>query len=210
MPTVLSSYLANIEHIRVFDDMVEQRCVDFPVEVVMTFLMQVLEESALSTMATDLGVNGLGGFALTTTIEEKRNMLANAIQRRKRIGTVGALRDAIIELGYSQPIIIEGASNLPWVYDGSYQYSGSIGYQGGNNGWATFVVILPEAELVSLTQAQIDELVAYINHYKNARSKLVGLGYFTTLPANYDGMFVYDGSVNFDGIPAQTVNFVYP
>ena len=210
MPTVLSSSVANIDHIRIFDEMVEQRCVDFPVDVVMTYMMQILTVTALPTMATDFGVNGLGGFELTTTEAEKRSMLANAIQRRKRIGTIGALRDAIMELGYSQPIIIEGAASLPWVYDGSYSFNGNIDFQGGNNGWATFMVILPEAELVSLTQAQVDELVAYINHYKNARSKLVGLGYFTTIPPTYDGMFVYDGSASFDGIPAETVNFVFP
>jgi P2-related tail formation protein len=210
MPTVLSSSVANIPHIRVFDDMVEQRCTDFPAHVVMTYLMYVLEETALTTMATDLGVNGIGGFALVQTEAERRQMLQNAIARRRRMGTIGAVKDAIMELGYSQPIIIEGAANLPWVYDGQYLFNGNINFQGGNNGWATFVVLLPEAELVSLTQAQIDELVAYINHYKNVRSHLIGLGYFTTLPPNYDGMFVYDGSASFDGIPAQTVTFVYP
>jgi P2-related tail formation protein len=210
MPTVLSSAVANVEHIRIFDEMVEQRCADFPVDVVMTYLMYVLQTSALPTMATDLGVNGLGGFTLAQTEAERRDLLQNAIARRKRMGTIGAVRDSITQLGYSTPIIIEGASNLPWIYDGSYQFNGGINFQGGNNGWATFVVILPEAELVSLTQAQIDELVAYINHYKNVRSHLVGIGYFTTLPVDYDGLFVYDGSASFDGIPAETVTFVYP
>jgi P2-related tail formation protein len=210
MPTVLSSAVANIDHIRVFDEMVEQRCADFPADVVMTYLMFVLQSTALPTMATDLGVNGLGGFALAQTDDERRTILQNAIAIRKRMGTIGAVRDSITMLGYSDPIIIEAAANLPWVYNGAYQFNGNINFQGGNNGWATFVVLLPESELVSITQPQIDELVAYINHYKNVRSHLVGLGYFTTLPPNYDGMFVYDGSASFDGIPAETVTFVYP
>lgn len=207
---VIASSVANVPHIAIFDAMVEDRCANFPVEVVITFLMQILPATALGTMATDLGVNGIGGFAQAQSEQERRDILSNAIRTRTRAGTPWALKRAIETLGYSTPIILEGVGNSPVVYDGTYQYNGNIDYQGGNNGWAQFMVVLPESELVSLSQAQVDQLVQYINFYKNERSELVGLGFFSTLPANYDGLFQHNGQVQYDQVPAETLIFVYP
>lgn len=124
------------------------------------------------------------------------------------MGTVGAVKKAVQTLGYTSPIIIEGAADQPIVFDGSSLYSGAINYQGGNNGWATFVVILPEAELVSLTAAEVQLLVDYINYYKNERSELIGVGYYDTLLPQYNGLFGYNGSINYDGLPSETIIFV--
>jgi hypothetical protein len=174
----------------------------------MTFMMQVLEETAIPTMATDLGVNGIGGLAVATTEQERRNVLFNAIKTRLRIGNVGALQDAVVTLGYSEPIIIEGAADAPVTYNGLNNYNGILQYQGGNGGWATFVVVLPEPELISLTATEIDLLVQYINHWKRASTKLIGVGYFDTVDPDYSGLFNYDGTIDYSAIPAQTVIFV--
>ena len=105
-------------------------------------------------------------------------------------------------------MIIEGYGNAPVTYSGTSNYTGAINYNGGNNGWAQFVVVLPEAELIGLTASQIAELVQYVNHYKNARSKLVGIGYYDSLLPEYDGLFTYDGSADFSGLPTNTIIFV--
>jgi P2-related tail formation protein len=161
-------------------------------------------------MATDLGVNGIGGLAQATTEQERRDVLLNAVRTRRRAGTVFALKRAIETLGYSTPTILEGIGNEPIVYDGTYTYDGDITYSGGNNGWAQFMVILPESELVGLTQSQIDLLVQYINYHKNERSELVGVGYYGTQVPLYDGQFNYDGTADYNGLPTQTIIFVYP
>lgn len=205
---MLASSLASIEHIQDLDDLVTERVDAFPVEVVMTFLMQILEASAMPTMATDMMVNGIGGFAQATTEQEKRDILLNSIRTRRKMGTVGAVKSAVQTLGYSSPIIIEGAANQPLVFDGSSLFSGAVDYQGGNNGWATFAVVLPEAELVSLTTEEVQLLVDYINYYKNERSELIGIGYYETLDPEYDGLFGYNGSIDFDGLPTETIIFV--
>lgn len=180
----------------------------YPVEVYLTFLMQILEETALPTMASDLRVNGIGGFAQATTEQERRDVLFSAIRTRSRIGTVGALQDAVMTLGYSEPIIIEGAANAPVTYNGGSNYNGILQYQGGNGGWATFVVVLPEAELIGLTATEIDQLVQYVNHWKRASTKLIGIGYFDTVDPDYSGLFSYDGTIDYSAIPSQTVIFV--
>lgn len=180
----------------------------YPPEVLMTFMMQILPSTALSTMATDLGVNGIGGFAQATTEQERRDVLFAAIRTRSRIGTLGALKDAVMTLGYSEPIIIEGAADAPVTYNGGNNYNGIIQYQGGNGGWATFVVVLPEAELIGLTTTEIDLLVQYVNHWKRACTKLIGIGYFDTVDPDYSGLFNYDGTIDYSAIPQQTVIFV--
>ena len=206
--SILPTPIANVPYLKGLDDAVIDRVNQFPVEVVMTFLMGVLEETALETMATDLSVNGIGGFAQAQTEAERREILFAAVRTRKRIGTPWAIKRAVETLGYSTPVIIEGYGNAPVTYSGSNNYNGLITYSGGNNGWAQFVVILPEAELIGLTATQIQELVDYINHYKNARSKLVGIGYYDSLIPEYDGLFTYDGSATYGGLPTNTIIFV--
>jgi hypothetical protein len=179
-----------------------------PIEDVMTFMFGLLQATALSTMATDLGVNGVGGFAQAATEQARRDILFNAIKTRKRIGTLGALQDAVMTLGYSEPVVIEGATDAPVLYNGGNNYNGLIDYQGGNGGWATFAVVLPESELVGLTVTEVDQLVQYINHWKRACTKLIGIGYFDSADPEYDGLFNYDGTLNYDAIPTQTIIFV--
>ena len=206
--SVIPTPIASVPHLKGLDDAVIDRVNQFPVEVVMTFLMGVLEESALDTMATDLSVNGVGGFAQAQTEAERRGILFNAVRTRKRTGTPWAIKRAIETLGYSTPVIIEGYGSGLVSYDGNNNYTGVISYNSGGGGWAEFVVILPESELIVLTQNQIDQLVQYINHYKNARSKLVGIGYYDSLAPQYDGLFTYDGNTTYSGLPQNTIIFV--
>jgi hypothetical protein len=200
--------IQNNDHLKFLAQSITDELATIPVESVMTFMMGILEETALTTMASDLGVNGVGGFAQASTEAERREVLFNAIKTRKRIGTVGALQDAVMTLGYSEPIIIEGAADAPVTYNGGNNYNGVIQYQGGNGGWATFVVVLPEAELIGLTATEIDQLVQYVNHWKRASTKLIGIGYFDTVDPDYSGLFNYDGTIDYSAIPAQTVIFV--
>ena len=162
----LPSSLSSIPHIEALDQVVADRIDNFPVEVVMTFLMQILPESALTTMADDFLVNGIGGFAQANSTQERRNVLLNAIRTRRRMGTVGAVKRAIQTLGYSEPEILEGYGNAPVVHDGSILHNGTLTHSGGDNGWAQFVVILPELELTGLTTEQSNVGIIFsLNHF---------------------------------------------
>lgn len=200
--------ISNNEHLKFLAQSITDELATIPVESVMTFMMGILEETALSTMATDLGVNGIGGLAVAVTEQERRDILFNAIKTRKVVGTVGALQDAVVTLGYSEPIIIEGAANAPVILNGTWVLSGSTPLNGGNGGWATFVVVLPEAELIGLTATEISLLVQYINHWKRASTKLIGIGYYDNINATLNGQFVLDGIWTLDGGSYQTVIFV--
>ena len=187
----LASSIAHIEHIAALHDTVEERIEAIPVEVVMTYLFQILEESAMPTMATDFIVNGVGGFAQAPTVQDKRNVLINAFKIRSRMGTVGSVKKSIQTLGYSEPIILEGGT--AYFVD---------------QHWANFIVVLPEAELISLTADEIDLLVQYINHYKNERSNLLGVGYYDAVLPVYDATFGHDGELDYSGNPAGSITFV--
>lgn len=206
--SILPSSIAQHDHLRIFDEVADDRFSNIDTGLIITFLMNSLAESAIGTMGYDLGVSGVGGLAQANTVAERRLVLQNAIRTRKRIGTPGAIKDAVVTLGYSVPVIIEGYGNAPVNYSGNNNYTGSIQYSGGNNGWAQFVVVLPEAELVGLTASEVAELVQYVNHYKNARSKLVGIGYYDSLLPEYDGLFTYDGAAEYGGLPTNTIIFV--
>lgn len=200
--------IQNNEHLLALARSISDEIETYPSEVFLTFLMQITPTEGLTAMATDLGVNGIGGFAQAATEQERRDVLQNAIRTRSKVGTPWALKQAIQTLGYSEPILIEGAADAPVVYNGGNNYNGILQYQGGNGGWATFTVILPEAELVSLTQSEIDLLVKYVNHWKRACTKLIGIGYFDTVDPDYSGLFNHDGTIDYNAVPAQTVIFV--
>ena len=197
------------DHIRVFDEIVAGRIESLPAELGMTFLMQILPATAISTMATDLSVNGIGGLAQATTETERREVLLNSIRTTRRIGTPGAIKRAVQTLDFSEPIIVEGPQGQYVYYDGTFVHDSSVWFSGGTTDWAEFYVLLPEAELVSLTASEIDELAAYINYYKNERSKLIGIGYAISVIPVYDAQFDYDGSALYDGNPTGSVTFVW-
>jgi hypothetical protein len=206
--SILPNSIESVDHLAVFDQVAEERFNALEVEVVMTFLMNILPATAIGTMATDLSVNGVGGLAQATTEAERRQVLLDSIATRKKIGTPGAIKRAVQTLGYSEPELIEGYGDAPVIHNGDNLHNGAIYHNGGNNGWAQFVVILPESELTPLTSAQIDELVQYVNHYKNARSKLVGIGYYDSVIPIHDGQFTHDGTADHSGTPANTIIFV--
>lgn len=190
MPTVLPSSIASQDHLRVFDEVAEERFSNLDTGIVITFLMNYLDVDAVGTMGYDLGVSGVGGLAQAATEQERRDVLSNSIRTRKIIGTPAAIKNAVQTLGFSEPEIIEG-----------YGYPSSVA-------WAQFVVVLPEIELIGLTTDEVNELVDYINHYKNARSKLWGIGYYDPQTPTYNGVINHGGAYNHSGNSANVIIFV--
>ncbi len=205
----LPGSIAINSHISAIDALVEERMDGFPVEVVMTYLMSILEATAMSTMATDLNVNGVGGMALANTEEERREVLLNAIRTRRKIGTPSAIKDAVQTFGYSEPEIYEGPQGQNILFSGTSLYNGVNYFVGGTIDWAEFYIVLPEVELVSLTSDELEQLASSIKHWKNERSHLIGIGYISSVAPDFDGVFDFDGAINYDELITNTVTFVW-
>lgn len=157
-----------------------------------------VDASALPHLADQFNVLGLRGWNLASTEAERRALVKEAIILHKTAGTPYAIRRVMALVGYPNATITE---NPPLTYDGSWAYDGAETYDGAR--WFFFTVILdPEQSQVSGDRIAL--ILALINEWKNARSKLLDLRIGTvSLFSNllqYDGNWSYDSSQSFDGI----------
>lgn len=96
----------------------------------------------------------------------KRQVIDGSIERRRKSGTVWALRQAIVAAGWPNAKINERAIIR---YNGQYIYDGTQVY--GSPEWAIFQVVLDDEP----SPEDIVKLTAVIDAYKNARSHLSAL-----------------------------------
>lgn len=166
--------------------------------IVDVYNIDTVPEAALFDLADQFNVLGIRGWTLTETVEQKRNLVKEAIQLHQKAGTPIAIKRAMALVGYPDTTITENPSNR---YDGTRQYDGSWLYDGA--GFGGFIVTLdPERSQVSSDEVNL--IVQLINEWKNKRSYLVDLrigdiSLFTN-PLRFDGTWTFDGDEEFDAV----------
>lgn len=154
-------------------------------------------EGALTALAEQLNVQGLRGWALTTTEEQRRELLKEAVALHQTAGTPYAVKRAMALVGYPNASIAENPGNF---YDGDWTYNGNRQYDGAELG--AFIVTL-DATQSAVSSELITLIVALINEWKNARSYLLDLrignvSLFSNL-LQYSDTWSYDGAQTYDG-----------
>ena len=157
-----------------------------------------VDASALPHLADQFNVLGLRGWNLANTEVERRSLVKEAIILHKTAGTPYAIRRVMALVGYPNATVVE---NPPLRYDGSSRYDGEE-YYSGIKWFAFYVTLDPEQSQVS--GDLINLILALINEWKNARSRLIDLrigniSLFQNL-LQYDGLSYYDGTQTYDGI----------
>jgi len=122
----------------------------------------------------------------------KRQLISEAYNIHSRKGTPGAIKKALLAIGYDNVIIRESRENY---YNGVQNYDGLIDY-GSHRTWPEFDVLvnigyIPDALMIAKIRARIE-------HYKNERSGLRNLIFMNILyngDVTYDGMYQYNGGV---------------
>lgn len=156
-----------------------------------------VDVSALYDLADQFNVLGLRGWLLADAEAERRDLIQESIRLHQTAGTPFAIKRVMALVGYPNATILENPGTF---YDGAWVYDGTRTYSGAQLG--EFVVTLdPEQSAVSSELIML--IVALINEWKNARSKLLDLriGDISLLSnlLQYDNLWVYDGAQTYDG-----------
>lgn len=120
--------------------------------------------------------------------ERKRASIAQAVSMHRRKGTVASVRQVLINAGYGDATIAEGAWGTP--YDGTLTYNGANTH-GDVTEWARYRIVLSRV-VTNAQAAQIRRLLAYTAPARCLLTELV----YTEIANTYSGTTTYNGTYN--------------
>ena len=200
---ILADSIAGISHLAAFDAMVASRMNTIELESLLVYVIDTVSASALPTLARQFDVEGFVGYGVATTDEQRREIIKRAIELKRYMGTVYAIREAMRICGYTEAILTEGIDLGDPLID-----------------WARFSIDSEIGDTVGIDGISQTNLANLIREYKNVRSYLEGityrLGIYDTIPELNDTLnltyeapsmdedlvhksFFYDGTYNYDG-----------
>lgn len=219
MPNVSPDSIAKAPHVAAFDDLFDKRLGDLPLDSVLVYLIDTVDASALPYLAEQFDVLGYKGYRLATTDAQRRAIIKKAIELKRYMGTVWAIRQALESVGFGAEAVIEegvGTTGDPAV------------------DWAIFRISIDLGDEAGISGTQEDELTRLINEYKNVRSHLESIAYKAVISDElqpqdgeltidvdsgnesdalsygtryYDGTWACDGSINYDENTTETLEF---
>ena len=128
------------------------------------------------------------GWELAESEEAKRAMIKGSLALHRKKGTPWAVREVIQRLGFGEVDLVEG--RVARRRDGSITRNGDH-VHGRTNAWAEYIVKLKQP----ITRDQADNLIAVLERYAPARSRLVSLDY-TAVPIRHNGTATRNGQFN--------------
>ena len=180
----------------VFSKTADQLFQDVDLSPAMIYMVDTVNANALPFLATQFDVEGFKGWNLATTEKQKRELIKTDIEIKRHLGTPYAIKRALLAIGFGNVTIAEGIStgNI-FYYDGTFSHDGSIVYMSSN--WASFIVTIRHQDpsiITTETRKLIQDLILY---YKNARSKLVELRFFSDELNYYDAHNTHDATITY-------------
>jgi len=200
---ILADSIANVPHLAAFDAMANAQLNKIEIENLLVYIIDTVSSSALPVLANQFDVEGFRGYGLATTDEQRRSIIKQAIELKRYAGTVWAIKQAMITVGYTDAILIEGVD----MGDPSVD-------------WARFKIESVLGDTVSVGGTSQSDLAKLVREYKPARSFLEGISYKLslsdtldeindTLNINYEAPSMeedlgyisrfYDGTYNYNG-----------
>ena len=200
---ILADSIAGVPHLAAFDAMVAARMNSIELEAILVYVIDSVSASALPTLARQFDVEGFIGYGIATNDAQRREIIKRAIELKRYMGTVYAIREAMRICGYTDAILNEGIDMGNPLID-----------------WARFSIDSELGDTVGLDGISQSNLAKLIREYKNVRSYLEGISYtigiFDTLGQLFDELniiydspvmeedlghrsFFYDGTYNYDG-----------
>lgn len=179
----------------VFDEIVRKRINQIPIEKLLVYFIDIVDEKALYTLAAQFDLLGFKGWRLADTNEKRRALIRGAIELHRFKGTIYAIRRALASIGYPDIKITE-----------------HVGH------WAGFTVDLNVGE-EPVNADQMAAVLEMVKEYKNVRSHLAGIKFDLFFedglvvtdtsfegpatmyndPVGFGGDFTYNGDYLFDG-----------
>ncbi|MBJ5935575.1 phage tail protein I [Salmonella sp. NW307] len=145
--------LASDEHFSVLANIAAERFAQIDLTALLVYLVDIVDASALPSLAGQLHVQGLEGWLFAANEQEKRELIKQAIELHKYKGTPWAVRRVLEIL------------SLPGTISEWFEYGGK----------AYFFKV--EIKLINqgMDENLFNNLVDLIHEYKNVRSKLEAL-----------------------------------
>ena len=140
----------------ILDEVISNQFDNVDLAPIMVYLVDVVHESALPWLAKQFDVDGFRGFDQCTSIDQQRELIKNAIQLHRNLGTTWGINKACKLIGFTPKSIQE---NVPI-------------YPVGQNIWCAFRVELTPDDLGKIGTGSLTMLKSFISYYKNARSIL--------------------------------------
>lgn len=157
---ILADSISSIPHLAAFDAMANARMNAIEVENLLVYVIDSVSASALPTLARQFDVEGFRGYGLATTDEQRRGIIKQAIELKRYMGTVWAIKQAMQAVGYTDATLIEGVDTGDPDTD-----------------WARFKIESVLGDTIGVGGAVESDLAKLVREYKPARSYLEGISY---------------------------------
>lgn len=220
MDSLLPLYLQSFAHIKAYEQAGAQQLAETPIEKLLVYFIDTVDEAVLPYLAAQFDVLGVKGYKYATTVAQKRAVIQNAIRLHRRKGTVQSIIDALLNINLVVNNIEEGVG-YSVLYDGTFQYDGTQTY-GSFGHWAFFRVWLNSANNTVIDAGQIADALEIIKEFKPARCRLFDItvnvvindttdiedtilldnqiGLSDAFGGLYNGLFQYDGTLTYSNI----------
>lgn len=170
---ILADSIAGVPHLAAFDSMVAARMNTIELESLLVYVIDSVSASALPNLARQFDVEGFTGYGVATNDAQRREIIKRAIELKRYMGTVFAIKEAMRTVGYTDATLIEGIDMGNPLID-----------------WARFSIDSELGDTVGLDGVSQSNLAKLIREYKNVRSYLEGISYklgiFDTIPELID------------------------
>ncbi len=157
---ILADSIAHVPHLAAFDACFSFRMSTIELENLLVYIIDTVPASALPYLARQFDIDGFYGYRLASTEQQKRAVIKQAIEIKRYAGTVWAIKQAMLSVGYTDAVITEGIDTGDPATD-----------------WARFRIDTEIGDTVSIDGISQSNLAKLIREYKPARSKLEGIGY---------------------------------
>lgn len=200
---ILADSISGVPHLAAFDAVMASRMNTIEIENLLVYVIDTVNASALPFLAKQFDIEGFSGYRLATTDTQKRDVIKQAIELKRYAGTVWAIKQAMLLVGYTDATLVEGIDTGDPSTD-----------------WARFAVVSEIGDTVGIDGISQSYLAKLIREYKPARCKLEGISYILAisdiLEFLNDNLYItyeaptldedlgyiarfYDGTFNYDG-----------
>lgn len=187
---LLPDPLASAPHIAAFDTLANARLDSLELDAVLVYIIDTVSVTALPHLADQFGVSGLRGWRQATTEDQKRSIIKQAIELKRYMGTVYAIEQAMVSLGYGGCTLVEGIDEGTPSID-----------------WAKFKITADLGDSRGLDGDNATNLTALINEYKNVRSHLLSIEFTANISDILDAISE-ELTENADFGDSDTLDFV--
>lgn len=182
---ILADSISGVPHLAAFDAMVAARMNGVELESLLVYVIDTVSSSALPILARQFDVEKFQGYGLATTDEQRRAIIKQAIELKRYMGTVYAIKQAMLAVGYTDAVLVEGID----MGDPSVD-------------WARFSIESELGDTIAVNGDTENVLAKLIREYKNVRSYLEGITYkigiFDTLDTLIDDLNILYQSPDLD------------